>query len=82
MLPMMGVTALKMNLPGTNSVIVFAIVIGFVVWLLFPAALLLRRARRIAAYHSIITVTQVAWFIDHIAFLFGMYKFPLLPSGA
>jgi len=82
MLPMIGVTDLKMLLQGTNSMIVFAIVIGFVVRLLIPAALLLRRARRIATYHSIITVIQVAWFIDHRALLFCMYKFPLLPSGS
>lgn len=82
MLPMMGVTALKMNLPGTNGVIIFAIVLGFVVWLLFLSALLLRRAGRMQAYNTTITVTQIAWFIDYIGFLYGMYKFPLLPSGA
>ena len=79
MLPMMGVTALEMNLPGTNSVIIVAIVFGFVVWLLFLAALWLRRAGRMAAYHSFITVTRIAGFIDFIAFLYGIYKFPLHP---
>jgi hypothetical protein len=79
---MLGVTALKMNLPGTNGVIIFAIVLGFVVWLLFLAALLLRRAGYMAAYHHIITITQVVWFIDYIGFLYGIYKFPLLLSGA
>lgn len=81
-LPMMGGTALKMNLPGTNCVIIFAIVWGFVVWLLFLAALWLRREVRIEAYHSFITVTQIAWFIDFIGFLYGIYKFPLHPPGA
>jgi len=82
MLPMMGVTALKMNLPETNSVIIFAIALGFVVWLLFLSALLLRRAGYLTAYHSIAMITQIAWFIDSIGFLYGMYKSPLLPSGA
>ena len=81
MLPMVGVKALKMNLPGTNGVIIFAITLGFVVWLLFLTALWLRKADRIKAYHTTITVTQIAWFMDYIAFLYGMYKFPLLPSG-
>jgi hypothetical protein len=81
MLPMAGVSLLKMNLPGTNAVIVFAIGFGFIVWLLFFAALWLRRTGRIRAYHSIITVTQIAWFIDFIAFLYGMYKFPLHAAG-
>lgn len=39
MLPMAGTSALKMNLPGTNVVILFAIGFGFIVWLLFLAAL-------------------------------------------
>ena len=82
MLPMVGVTALKMNLPGTNSVFFFAIVFGFVVWLLFLAALLPRRAGRMPAYQTTITVTQIALFIDSIGFLYGIYKCPLLPSGA
>jgi hypothetical protein len=81
MLPMMGISALKMNLPGTNAVIIFGIVFGFVVWLLFLAALWLRKARRLPAFHAIITLTQVAWFIDFIAFLYGIYKFPLHAAG-
>ena len=81
MLPMMGVSVLKMNLPGTNGVIVFAIILGFIVWLLFLAALWLRRAGRLSAFHCLITVTQIAWFIDFIAFLYGIYKFPLHASG-
>ena len=71
-----------MNLPGSNEVIVFAIGFGFFVWLLFLAALWLRRADRMAPYHSVITVTRIAWFIDFIAFLYGIYKFPLYQSGA
>ena len=82
MLPRLGVSALKMNLTGTNTVIVFAIGFGFVVWLLFFTALWLRRTGRMSAYHSVITVTQIAWFIDFIAFLYGIYKFPLHLPGA
>jgi hypothetical protein len=82
MLPMMGGTALKMNLPGSNSVIVFAIILGFIVWVLFITALWLRKAGRIKAYHTIIMVTQITWFIDLITFLYGIYKFPLHTPGA
>ena len=82
MLPMLGVSALKMNVPGTNAVIMFAIGFGCIVWLLFFAALWLRRAGCKAAYHIVITVTQIAWFIDFIAFMYGIYKFPLHQPGA
>jgi hypothetical protein len=77
MLPMMGVAALQMNLPGSNGVITFAIVLGGAVWLLFIAALLVRRAGRLAASHAMMAITQIAWFIDFIAFLYGIDTFPL-----
>jgi hypothetical protein len=81
MLPMLGVSALKMNLSGTNGVIVFAILFGCVVWLLFFAALALRKAGRMPVFHTLITIVQIGWFIDFIAFLYGIYKFPLRTAG-
>jgi len=77
MLPMAGVKALKMNLQGTNPAIIFGIVFGFVVWVLYVIALVLRKKNKMALYHKIITITEIVWFIDFIAFLYGMYKFPL-----
>ena len=77
MLPMLGVSSLKMDLAGSNAVITAAIILGFVVWLLFIAALLLRRTGRRKVFHAIIAVTEIAWFIDFITFLYGIYKFPL-----
>ncbi len=77
MLPVAGVAALKMDIRGSNGVIVAAIVFGFVVWVLFVAALLVRRAGRMKAFHVLIGVTEIAWFIDFITFLYGIYKFPL-----
>ncbi len=77
MLPLAGVDFLKMDVGGTNAVIIFAIVFGFCVWTLFAAALIVRRKGALHAYHRLITVVQIAWFIDFIAFLWGIYKFPV-----
>jgi hypothetical protein len=77
MLPVAGVAALKMEVKGSNGAIVAAIVFGFVVWMLFAAALLVRRAGRMRAFHVLVAVTEIAWFIDFITFLYGIYKFPL-----
>jgi hypothetical protein len=66
-----------MDVKGSNGAIVAAIVFGFVVWMLFVAALLVRRAGRMKAFHVLIGVTEIAWFIDFITFLYGIYKFPL-----
>jgi hypothetical protein len=77
MLPVAGVAALKMDVKGSNGAIVAAIVFGFMVWMLFVAALLVRRAGRTKAFHVLIGVTEIAWFVDFITFLYGIYKFPL-----
>jgi len=76
-LPLLGVSFLKMDLKGSNGVIVAAIMFGFVVWMLFVAALLVRRAGKKRVFHILIGITEIAWFIDFITFLYGIYKFPL-----
>jgi hypothetical protein len=76
-LPMMGVKALSSGIRGTNAVIIFAIIFGFIVWMLFLVALVAWRKRKLPLFHSLITAVEVCWFIDFISFLYGMYKFPL-----
>jgi thiol:disulfide interchange protein len=77
MLPVLGVKALSSNLSGTNGVIIFAIVFGFVVWLTYIAALIVRKKGNKPLFHVLIAVVEISWFIDFISFLYGMYKFPL-----
>jgi len=77
MLPLAGVEFLKMDVGGTNTVIVFAIAFGFCVWVLFAVALIARKKGAMGAYHGLITAVQLAWFIDFIAFLWGIYKVPV-----
>ncbi len=76
-LPVLGVKSLSANLPGTNAVIMFAIIFGFVVWLTFLVALAARAKGNKPLFHLLIAVTEISWFIDFISFLYGMYKFPL-----
>jgi hypothetical protein len=76
-LPVLGVKALSANLKGTNSVIIFAIVFGFIVWLTYIAALIVRKRGNRPLFHVLIAVTEISWFIDFISFLYGMYTFPL-----
>ena len=77
MLPLAGVKALSMNVRGTNAVIIFAIVLGFIVWGLYGAALVIRAKERWRSYHGMIAAVEILWFIDFILFLYGLYKFPL-----
>jgi predicted Co/Zn/Cd cation transporter (cation efflux family) len=76
-LPVLGVKALSSNLKGTNGIIIFAIAFGFVVWLTYIAALIVLRKGNRPLFHTLIAVVEIAWFIDFISFLYGMYKFPL-----
>jgi len=76
-LPVLGVKALSANLKGTNGVIIFAIVFGFMVWLTYIAALIVRKKGNRPLFHVLIAVAEISWFIDFISFLYGMYKFPL-----
>jgi hypothetical protein len=76
-LPVLGVQSLSSNLKGINGVIIFAIAFGFVVWGMYVAALIVRRKGNRLLFHVLIAVIEIAWFIDFISFLYGMYKFPL-----
>ena len=76
-LPVLGVKSLSSNLKGINGVIIFAIAFGFVVWGMYVAALIVRRKGNWPLFHTLIAVVEIAWFIDFISFLYGMYKFPL-----
>ncbi len=76
-LPVMGVKALSSDLKGINNVIIFAISFGFIVWLTYLVALVLRNKGNKKLFHVLIAVTEITWFIDFISFLYGMYKFPL-----
>jgi hypothetical protein len=76
-LPMMGIEVLSSGIEGMNAVLIFAIILGFIVWLLFLTALFVWRKGNLPFFHFLITAVEVAWFIDFIAFLYGMYTFPL-----
>ncbi len=76
-LPVLGVKALSSDLKGKNGVIIFAIAFGFAVWSLYIVALVVRKKGSRPLFHALIAVVEIAWFIDFISFLYGMYKFPL-----
>ncbi|ACF14149.1 hypothetical protein Ctha_1692 [Chloroherpeton thalassium ATCC 35110] len=78
-LPSLGVSWLKMQLAGTNSTILAGIFLGILVWLLFAAALVFRKIEKIVAFHFLVILIEVVWFVDFLLFLYGIYKFPLSP---
>lgn len=77
MLPLAGIEFLKMHIQGSNLAIAIGVILGFVVWMLFLLALLIKHKGKLPLYHSLITLTEILWFIDFISFLYGTYKFSL-----
>ena len=72
--PMFGVSP-GADIKSMNSMLVFAIVSGLIVWIVFFSALIVRRKGRLNLYHNLITVSEIGWFLSFVAFLYGMYKF-------
>jgi len=76
-LPMTGVEFLQSGQEAMNMTIKFAIIFGVIfVWILFPVALFVWKRGNKALFHFLIVVIEIAWFIDFIMFLYGIYKFP------
>ena len=76
-LPMLGVRALSSGTEGLNGVMMFAIILGFLVWLFFLIALFVWKQGRLPLFHLLVTAVEVVWFVDFVSFLYGMYRVPL-----
>lgn len=74
-LPMFGVSGLGADIKAFNPMLVFAIVSGLCVWIVFFTGLLVRRKSRMPLYHRLIMISEIGWFLSFVAFLYGMYKF-------
>lgn len=75
-LPRTGMEFLQSGQVVMNTTMQFAIIFGVIfVWILFPIALFVWKKNKMPLFHFLITVIEVAWFIDFITFLFGIYKF-------
>ena len=76
-LPRTGIEFLQSEQEAMNAIIQFAIIFGVIfVWILFPIALFVWKKGKLPLFHFLIGVIEVAWFIDFIMFLYGIYKFP------
>lgn len=76
-LVMWGPSMFSFGIEGSNFAIELGAALGVVVWLLVVAALLARWRNRRRAFHVLIMLGQLAWFVDYLAFLYGIHVYPL-----
>ncbi len=75
MLPMAGISFLKSDVTVFNAAIIAGIILGFIVWIFFGAAVVMRKRGRIELFQRLILLVEILWFIDFIIFLYGVYAF-------
>lgn len=74
LLPMGGFVSLPEFL-GAYSFIFFLAIVGnmFTVWPAYLLALLVRRQRRMRLFHWLVAGIELAWFLDIMLLLYGLY---------
>ena len=77
-LSMFGPAVFDMGATGRNFAIDLGALLGVVVWLLVVAAPITWRWGRRPVFHVLVVSTQVVWFVDYLAFLFGLHVYPMV----
>ena len=77
-LAMFGPEIFDMGATGRNFAIDMGAFLGVVVWLLVIATLITWRFGRRPVFHVLTVVTQLVWFVDYLAFLFGLHVYPMV----
>ncbi|NTU57690.1 MAG: hypothetical protein HGB00_02020 [Chlorobiaceae bacterium] len=73
-LPSLGILPPMAHTANHKLVVMYGVMLGFLVWVLFGVALLLHRQHRQGWYHQVILVVEILWFIDVMVFLYGVYR--------
>ncbi len=76
-LAMFGPDVFDMGATGRNFAIDLGALLGVVVWLLVVGTLLAWRFGRRPLFHVLTVATQLVWFTDYLAFLFGLHVYPM-----
>lgn len=72
-----GPEIFSFGITGTNLAIQLGAILGVAVWLLVAAALVVRWRGPRPAFHVLVMLGQLVWFVDYLAFLYGIHTYPL-----
>lgn len=73
MAPRFGIEALRFHVTGTNLGLKLGSIGGMAVWILLVAIVILGWRRRRVPLHVLTGITQIVWFLDYIAFAYGLH---------
>jgi len=76
-LVMFGPELFSFGIAGTNFAIQLGAILGVAVWCLVTAALIVRWRGPRSLFHVLVMLGQLVWFIDYLAFLYGIHTYPL-----
>lgn len=76
-LVMWGPDVFSFHITGSNFATQLGAMLGVAVWLLVAGALIARWRNRRAAFHRLVVLGQLVWFVDYLAFLYGIHAYPL-----
>jgi len=72
-----GPEMFSFGITGSNFAVQLGAVLGVAVWLLATAAVVLWWRGNRGAFHVVVLATQLTWFVDYLAFLYGIHAYPL-----
>jgi hypothetical protein len=72
-----GPEIFSFGITGSNFAIGLGVVLGVAVWLLVVTALVTWFRQRRRAFHVLVMLAQLTWFVDYLAFLYGIHAYPL-----
>ena len=78
LMALFDVPGLQPEQTGFNNYIYAGILLGVGIYIAFISALLIRYKNNKALFLKLITIIEIAWFVDYVLFFFGTYKIPLL----
>lgn len=72
-----GPEVFSFGITGSNTAIQVGAALGVVVWLMVTGAVVAWWRQRRGQFHVLAVVGQLVWFVDYLAFLYGIHAYPL-----
>jgi hypothetical protein len=72
-----GPEIFSFGITGSNTAIQIGAILGVVVWLTVTGAVVAWWRGRKQLFYVLAVVGQLVWFVDYLAFLYGIHAYPL-----